>query len=85
MYDAGLAIALIEVLQRMALADFIARAVFAVEFIDILDEFAVKQMQRDALGADTAALTAVGAATGHMEGLLQSHLCQTRWGGRYRF
>ena len=45
----GLAVALIEVLQRMALADLRAGLIIAVERVDVLDELAVEQMQRNAL------------------------------------
>ena len=38
MHDAGFTVALIKVLQRMALADFFACAVFAVELVDVLNE-----------------------------------------------
>ena len=67
MDDGGFHVFLGEVHQRRTGLRIGTGLVLAVEFIDILDELSVQQVQGDILGADTGALATVGAAGGHME------------------
>ena len=52
----GLGVGFREIDQRMALADLLARLIFAVKLVDVLDELAVQQMQRNVLRTDAACI-----------------------------
>ena len=67
-YDRGLTIVKCKVHKRRLCIHIAAGLIFAVKGVDILNEFPVEQVQRDTLGAYTAAFAAVGAAACHVEG-----------------
>ena len=65
--DGRLTVVLAEIHERRAGVKIGAGLIVAVKLVDVLDELAVEQMQRDMLWTDAGAFAAVGAAGDDVE------------------
>ena len=67
MYNGGFGVILREADKRMLHFRVFACLIFSVKRVDILDELAVQQVERNVFGAYSRAFAAVGASASYME------------------